>query len=377
MRLADFILQNLDPIIAEWVRFASSRRPAADTMTSLALRDHAEQILRAIAKDIASPQTPAQQSAKSRGDVPVDEGAPETAAQTHGLLRARSGFDIEQMASEYRALRASVLGLWMRAIPAGEPGIDDIIRFNEAIDQALAESVAFYSQSVTRSRNLFLGMLGHDMRTPLQAIKMTANYLSMLDAGPEVSTAATRVIASGVRMQALLDDLVEFNRINLGVGIPVRRIPCDIAQLCFDELAQIRAAYPQRVLELSVHGTAQGSWDSSWVTRLIRNLTVNAIKYGAKDAAVRVVITGRPSEVVIEVCNRGTPIEPSALQGLFEPLRRGLQHHDRAEHGDGLGLGLYIAREVAAAHGGDIGVRSDASETVFTVRLPREADASA
>jgi hypothetical protein len=100
----------------------------------------------------------------------------------HAVLRARGGFDINQLAAEYRALRASVLRLW---IDAGQPAphADDVIRFNEAIDQALAESISFFSVQVDRARNLLLGMLGHDMRSPLQTIQMTAVYLANLNAG--------------------------------------------------------------------------------------------------------------------------------------------------------------------------------------------------
>jgi hypothetical protein len=110
-----------------------------------------------------------------RGPVLVD--ATETAAQTHALLRARAGFDINQIAAEYHALRASVLRLWMDDGQPEAPHMDDVIRFNEAIDQALAESVALFPCA---GRNLLLGMLGHDMRNPFQAIQVTASYLESL-----------------------------------------------------------------------------------------------------------------------------------------------------------------------------------------------------
>jgi signal transduction histidine kinase len=103
------------------------------------------------------------------------------------------------------------------------------VRFNEAIDQALAESIAFFTAEVDRVRKLFLGMLGHDMRTPLQAIQMTASYLALLNAGPKVSEAASRLTNCGARMKALLDDLVEFNRTKLGMGIDIAPTDVDLA----------------------------------------------------------------------------------------------------------------------------------------------------
>jgi signal transduction histidine kinase len=153
--------------------------------------------------------------------MPVLVDATETAAQTHALLRARAGFNIIQLAAEYRALRASMLRLWMDDCAPETPDLDDVIRFNEAIDQALAESVGFFSSQVEQNRNLLPGMLGHDMRSPLQAIQVTASYLEALNAGERVSEAAARLIRSGARMQASLDDLTDFNRTRLGLGINV------------------------------------------------------------------------------------------------------------------------------------------------------------
>src|SRR5918992_1405438 len=127
MRLADFILRNMETILEEWEAFA---------------------------KDISTPQTDKAQAEKSKGRAPKLTGAAETAAQAHAVLRARSGFDINQLAAEYRALRASVLRLWMDAYEPEDINLDDMIRFNEAIDQAIVESIGFYSAQVDQARNL-------------------------------------------------------------------------------------------------------------------------------------------------------------------------------------------------------------------------------
>lgn len=146
----------------------------------------------------------------------------------------------------------------MDACQPEAPDLDDMIRFNEAIDQALAESVAFFSDKVEQARNLLLGMLGHDMRTPLQAIQMTATYLAALNAGGQVSEAARHLINSGARMQALLDELIEFNRDKLGMSIRIERTDVDVAALFADELGELRATHPQRQLELEVAGDTRG-----------------------------------------------------------------------------------------------------------------------
>src|SRR5688572_3674591 len=243
MRLDDFIVRDMERILVQWEAFATTQSPARG-MTTLALRDHAEQILQAVVRDLRSAQTRHEQSEKSMGRAPVDAAAPETAAQTHATLRAQSGFDIEELASEYRALRASVLRLWADHCGAEPLHVDDMVRFNEAIDQALAESIEFFDAQVERSRNLLLGMLGHDMRGPLQAILMTASSLEAMQAGEAVSVASSRLIRSGERMRALLDDLVDFNRSNFGLGIAVRPAPVDLAEVFADEVEVQRAAHP-------------------------------------------------------------------------------------------------------------------------------------
>ena len=375
MRIHDFILCDMESILTQWEAFAATRLPAAERMTPLALRDHAKQILEAVAKDLATPQTMEAQAAKSMGRAPIVIDAPETAAQTHAVLRARSGFDINQLAAEYRALRASVLRLWMEVCPPADPScLEDIIRFNEAIDQALAESIGFFSAQVDQSRNLLLGMIGHDMRSPLATIQTTASYLTALNAGAEVSEAASWLILSGARMKALLDDLVDFNRTRLGLGINISPTIVDLRTLFADELEQLRAAHPGRRLELETVGDTQGLWDGSRLQQLLANLVLNAIKYGAPDASVRVTIAGGENEVHFKVRNAGPAIEPAVLALIFDPLRRGPEHDHKYNSDEGLGLGLYIAREVAKAHGGDIEACSDGIETVFSVRLPRRRE---
>ena len=374
MRLADFILHHKEAILKEWEAFASTLLPAASAMTSLALRDHAQAILEAVAADLGTPQTREAQSEKSKGRAPTVAGAPETAAQTHAVLRAQCGFKINQLVAEYRALRASVLRLWIDASQINEPEVEDVIRFNEAIDQAIAESVGHFYAQEERARNLLLGMLGHDMRTPLNSIVMTASYLAKLNAGESVSAAAERMIRGGASIQALLDDLVDFNRTKLGLGVKVVRSDTDLAAAVADELEQVRGAYPDGRVEFSVTGDSCGCWDGARLKQVVRNLVSNAIKYGARDKPARVALRGEQAEAVsLEVTNGGCFLDPSAVGQLFDPLKRGAPEGERRGTRGGLGLGLFIAREIVDAHGGYIEVRCDDGETTFAVRLPRHA----
>lgn len=229
MRLSDFIKRDMEVILSEWQKRAAAQLPAAADMDSLALRDHAEQLLRAIVKAISSPQTDEEREQKSKGHAARPMEARNTEVETHALLRAKSGFTMNQLAAEYRALRASVLHLWTITCKPSDIDPRDVYRFNEAIDQAVAESLACFSTRIENERNLFLGMLGHDMRSPLQVIQMTATYLSKLDVGTDVATCAARLSKSTRSLKALLDDLLDFNRTKLGLGITISPAAVDLA----------------------------------------------------------------------------------------------------------------------------------------------------
>jgi signal transduction histidine kinase len=299
------------------------------------------------------------------------EGAPETAAQTHAVLRARGGFDINQLVAEYRALRASVLRLWMDSSPIDPTALGDMIRFNEAIDQAIAESVGHFQRTVERYRNLLLGMLGHDLRNPLSAILVTAKCLGELHAGQEVSEAAERLIQSGESMRTLLDDLTDFNRTNLGLGLKIDPSEVDLAATARNELEQFRAANPGRRFEFVPSGDTRGHWDGARVQQLLRNLLTNAIRYGSPDAPVRVTLCGEQPEVRLEVTNSGH-MDPAETRQIFDPLKRGAAERAKYEARDGLGLGLFIVREIAKAHGGEVEAHCEGQQTTFAVHLPRQ-----
>ncbi len=158
-------------------------------------------------------------------------------------------FGVEQLVSEFRALRSSVLALWRRseATQSIVPAIEEIARFNEAIDQALGESVQIYSREVDASRDMFLAVLGHDLRSPLQSIEMASHMLN----ATVMSEAARLKMATRVRrasnvMSHLITDLLMFTRSRLGRGIPIERSDFDLGQLCKEEIEAVRTNYPER-----------------------------------------------------------------------------------------------------------------------------------
>ena len=225
--------------------------------------------------------------------------------------------------------------------------MEGVGRFNEAIDQAIAESVDFFSAGVDWWRNLFLGVLGHDLRGPLNAILLTSRLIGKLSDGTPVGYQTARLIRSGERMKELLDDLVDYNRASLHVGLPITPKPIDLATVCQEENELQRTALPACRIEFSSQGSTQGCWDASRVRQVIGNLIMNLAKCREQEGTVALRLCGDDALVRLSGENRGAASSES-LQVLFEPLRRAGQGDADSER-TSLGRGLFIVRETARA----------------------------
>ncbi|MFP4281543.1 MAG: sensor histidine kinase [Opitutales bacterium] len=372
MRLSEFILDNVEPILADWERYARSIWPGVDA-TPEALRDHAEDMLRSVVGEMGTPQTPAQQRDKAlgRGGLGAESLQVDSASRHHAESRSAVGFDLRQLVAEYRALRASVIRLWQQSDP--EPDtlhLDDMIRFNEAIDQLLAESVLVHTEEINRSREMFLGILAHDLRNPLSAVAMLAEVLKLEDAAPEALESACEISTLTASMTRMVDDLLEFAAMRIAPTFVLSPAPTDLRVLCREALSVMSTIHPHRQFHLEEDGELPGEWDASRLKQLLSNLLGNAAQHGAEDHPIVLSLEGSASEVVLAVRNRGPVIPADEIALLFEPLKRSTSTETQRNSG-GVGLGLYIAREIVVAHGGRIDARSDEEATVFTVRLPR------
>jgi signal transduction histidine kinase len=377
MRLADFILANIEPILQEWENFAGSLAPGAK-MEVIALRDDAEAILRACTRDMRTEQTGAQQASKSKGKGGAGGTTSDrldNASSVHGVGRVGSGFNLNEVVSEYRALRASVLRLWAQGKPtASHDDLSDITRFNEAIDQSLAKAVASYTHRIDQSRRMFLAILGHDLRNPLSCISMSAQLASLQrEIDPESSEALSQIETSVQAITRLVQDLLDFAATGAGATMPLVMSPVNVELLGREVVDELKAAHPNRSLLFDVRGDLACSCDGARMRQVISNLLGNALEHGSKDGDVELSIVSEGLDIIFAVRNQGPPIPSKLLPTIFDPLVRNTSTEAQQQRRLGsVGLGLYIAREIVNAHGGTIEVASSAElGTVFTVCVPR------
>jgi signal transduction histidine kinase len=378
LRLSEFLRVHSERILLAWDEFASTMPHEGKPLDRKALRDHAGQILREIADDLEAPQTAAQQIAKSRGEGDRDQADGDTAAETHADTRIVAGFGMEAMLTEYRALRATVLRMWAEE-RGSRSGVDEMqqqTRFNEAIDQAITESVARYTDQIHRTNNLFMGMLGHDIRNPLGTIRLSAEL--MMRTGKLSEDIARPIVDAAKRIQEMVELIVDFSRAQSDGLMPISVRSTPLADIFENEVKEARLRHPATPMTLMCAAAdTQGEWDEGRLGQLLSNLLENAVLYGTPEAPVTVLVTAEPSYVGFSVHNEGKAISATGRERIFEPRKRGTDAEARKSP-NGVGLGLYMCREIVRAHNGTLAVRSIESEgTTFHARLPRRQPVSA
>ena len=220
-----------------------------------------------------------------------------------------------------------------------------------------------------RLNEMFMAVLGHDLRVPLSAIVMAAQSLERRSADPLARDAAARIRGTGRRMGHMIDDLLDAARSRLGGGIVLHGEPADLGKLVEGVLDELRTAHPERVIELALQGDLAGQWDTGRLGQLVSNLVGNALQHGEADQPVQVTVDGlAPAHLNLSVTNAGA-IPADILPQLFDPFRGKRRAAGRQ---DGLGLGLYIVQQIAMAHGGRVCVDTSApAHTRFHVQLAR------
>jgi signal transduction histidine kinase len=380
----------MEPILQEWEDFARSLGAVSEAMDTLALRDHAKQMLQAVALDLETNQSEAEQEAKSKGDAPPPlPNEPDSAAQTHGSLRAEEGFSLQQMVSEYRALRASVLRLWSREESSADHGnYQQLMRFNEAIDEALADSIETYAQAVdrmfaarARERLVALGTLsaglGHDMANVLLPMASTVDELAHLYPGPPAaplveslrrSVSHLRGLAKGLRSLTLDPDHCALT--------PEHTV---LSEWWTHAISPFTWALPRGV-QLHAQGMTSGTLPPVLIPAHVLMQAVFNLVQNAADAHARGVpdrhgggfsgniwISAAPADGAVHLTVRddGPGMDPETQARCTRPF------FTTKPRGSGTGLGLALVRTAMERHGGQLVVESTPGQgSAFTLQLP-------
>lgn len=229
-----------------------------------------------------------------------------------------------------------------------------------------AESAETDARRVGDRQERLVAMVSHDLRSPLAATRTGLDLLPRLGPLNERQRAAVdRLHRISRRMESLVDGLLDLAHGRQGDAIPLRLAPAKVGEIAARAISEAETAQPGANIRLEVDGDDRGLLDARRVEQVAVNLLRNALDHGSGEVPVEVRVRGMPEEIVLEVRNAGPPIPPEAVPALFEPFRRGKQG------GGGLGLGLFIVKEVVRAHGGSVQVLSDPGGTAFAARLPR------
>ncbi len=356
-RIAAFVRAHRGEIVEAW-EAAVAALPHARRLDRPALRDSLPEFLEELGRCLTSEEG----RASEVGEL----------ATQHAVQRFEYGVDLRHVATEYRLLRSVVLEGYLHAC-GPEADVREIVRLDDAIDLALVDAVDHYTRARDETREHFIAVLGHDLRNPLGAIRMSASLLGARGAFDETGRAlVARIERSSGRIAAMADDLLDLARARLGSGIPVASSPASMEEIVRGVVDELVAAHPGRSITFEARGDARGEWDRERAAQAISNVVANAIEHG--EDPVRVLVRGEDDAVRVEVTNAGAPIAPDVLPHLFGRFTRA----DGARRGSGLGLGLFIANEIVSAHGGTVQARSSPEEgTTFALSWPRRAPRNA
>ena len=376
MHLADFIESHLDLLVADWIEFARRLTDDSQYLSDEELKDLAAQLMLAIAADLRSPHVNVGRIAALHAGRFAGPATISRIARGHAEERHRHGFTLDQMVAEFRALRVSVTRRWTVHADGEDlvSTMDELVRFNEALDQALTESIAHYTTQLTRTRDMFAGVIAHDLRSPVQAIAMSAQALRQVHMNPDMTLKLLgRIEVACTRLRLLINDVLDFARTRLGDILPMNLQPASLREIVLRAIDEVSASTPGfRVRKQLGDDNAIGCFDEQRLTQVVVNLLVNAVQHGDPQAEITVELGRQDEGFAMAVSNHGQTLPPEVLATVFDPLRGAAQGTSAGRVGKGVGLGLYIVREIVRAHGGHVEMQSSGGVTTVRVWLPAD-----
>lgn len=293
------------------------------------------------------------------------------------LLRMQGWFDeVAVELLKYKGIRQKVfINAYERRDDKGEAQFirysvfkaSDRMQFEENLqkEKKFAENKLGHEQDLAALREQFIAVLGHDLRNPLGSILGASEVLSTSTLSERDSKLVGVLIRSGLRMSELIENVMDFARARLGTGITIESKEEYLLPVLNHLVDELRAIHPDRLIETQFSVDDPVHCDSGRISQLVSNLLANALTHGSKDQAVIVAASHKNQLLEIAISNSGTPIPEDFLPHLFHPFTR--EPHRPSQNG--LGLGLYIASEIAKAHGGELNVVSTPEITTFTYKM--------
>jgi signal transduction histidine kinase len=259
--------------------------------------------------------------------------------------------------------------LWQISHPESfTAGAAEIVRLDEAIDLNIAEAIPYYQERETLYRDRFLGILGHDLRNPISSISVGATLLAEQGLDEQQQGTVARILQSTQRLERMVAEILDFARGRLGTAMPLTLARANLAALVREVIDEVKSTHSGLEIRFGSDGDLSGNWDAERIKQMASNLLMNAVQHGNGEK-VTVTADGEEDSVLLEVHNDGPPIAKEMIATIFDPL---VQGGDSDRERTGLGLGLFIVKEIVAAHRGTITVNSTQNEgTIFSVRLPR------
>ncbi|XYH98440.1 ATP-binding protein [Sorangium sp. So ce1128] len=302
------------------------------------------------------------------------------AAKVHVSHRLAQRYSLAEELRELGALRSVIIDMFARERVSLDDGEAQLV--HSALDEVMVTAAVEVERTTSAElrrdvvlRELFIAVLGHDLLTPLSAVRFaTAALLKREDVTAAVARLVQRIASSNDRAVRLVEDMLDLTRVRCNGGLPIEPKPVDLRSICRQVVVELELSRPEHTIRYQAQGDGHGTWDPGRMEQLMSNLIGNAVDHSPPEEPVQVKLRGQDQAVVLEVSNRGIPIPPELLPVIFDPFRRGDQQHEDLRRSKGLGLGLFIAKAIVDAHGGSIHVTSTLEEgTTFGVTLPRSS----
>jgi signal transduction histidine kinase len=362
------LLRNRAPSITlQFAAFAGSHWPTGGPISPQVLEDGVQHLISAFAAFTETLESTVESALDSAGAQQQRMSALVRAGELHAAQRLQHGYNIDDVIAEYRALRRSLLSIVLSAASPNHELMIDIVRLNDAIDQALAASSAWHSARISHARETITATLSNDLHAPLGAVRASAQYLlARSDLDSNCFDAAGRVLDGCSVIQPIIDDLLDFSRAGLAAVMPMHTRQVVLSEVCAKVVEDLRATHPDTTIEYSCPDQITGKWDELRLVQMIGELVANAVTHNLNDETVSVVLVpDNAGNAVLTVQNFKQTLDAESLPFIFDPVSKAPAAENAPRRG------LFIANEIAVAQQGRIAVdSSEAHGTTFVVTLP-------